>query len=78
MLDVGSAIEGMDWDYTGQFLAVAGPGCVAVEQYSKASKSWSELVRKAIPARAVQWGPNGYSLVALTAEGALKTLGAAV
>ncbi|EON69712.1 hypothetical protein W97_08972 [Coniosporium apollinis CBS 100218] len=77
VLDVGSAIEGMDWDYTGQFLAVAGPGCVAVEQYSKASKSWSELVRKAIPARAVQWGPNGYSLVALTAEGALMTLGAA-
>ena len=78
VLEIGSAVEGLDWDYTGQFLAVAGPGCVAVEQYSKATKGWSEPFWRAVAAKAVQWGPNGYSLIALTAEGALTMLAAAV
>ncbi|KAF2136995.1 uncharacterized protein K452DRAFT_362154 [Aplosporella prunicola CBS 121167] len=76
-LDVGSAIDSVHWDYTGQFLAVAGPGCVAVQHYSKAAKAWSEPFRKAVPAAAVQWGERAQSLVALTAEGALNVLGAA-
>ncbi|KAF2490084.1 Prp19-domain-containing protein [Lophium mytilinum] len=75
VLDVGSPVESVHWDYTGQFVAVAGPGCVSVQQYSKSSKSWSEPFRKAIPAKDLQWGPDASSLVVLTPEGAISILG---
>ncbi|KAF2762752.1 cell cycle control protein [Pseudovirgaria hyperparasitica] len=68
VLDIGSPVESMAWDYTGGFLAVAGSGCVAVQHYSKSSKKWSELVRKAVPSKGVEWGSNAKSLVALTAD----------
>ncbi|KAF2087854.1 Prp19-domain-containing protein [Saccharata proteae CBS 121410] len=74
-LEIGTAVESMEFDYTGQFLAVAGAGCVAIQHYTKASKKWSEPFRKAIPAAAVQWGPKAHSVVALTSEGALNVLG---
>ncbi|KAF2252010.1 Prp19-domain-containing protein [Trematosphaeria pertusa] len=77
VLDVGGPIDSIHWDYTGQFLATAGPGSVSVQQYTKASKSWSEPVRKAVPARDVAWGASALSLVALTPEGGLSVLSAA-
>lgn len=77
VLDVGSAVDSIHWDYTGQFLATAGSGSVSVQQYTKASKSWSEPVRKAVSARDVAWRANASSLVALTPEGGLSILGAA-
>ncbi|KAF2794275.1 Prp19-domain-containing protein [Melanomma pulvis-pyrius CBS 109.77] len=77
LLDVGTPVDSIRWDYTGQFLATAGSGSVTVQQYTKASKSWSEPVRKAVPARDVAWGANASSLVALTPEGGLSILGAA-
>ncbi|KAF2190226.1 Prp19-domain-containing protein [Zopfia rhizophila CBS 207.26] len=76
VLDIGSAIDSIHWDYTGQFLATAGSGCVTVQQYTKASKSWSEPLRKAVPARDVAWGTNAASLVVLTPDGGLNILGA--
>ena len=76
-LDVGSTVTCAKWDYTGQFLAVAGPGCVAVQQYAKSSKQWSEPFRKAISTTSIAWGANAQSLVALTEEGGLNVLGAA-
>lgn len=76
-LDVGSPVDSIHWDYTGQFLATAGSGNVTVQQYTKSSKSWSEPVRKAVPAKDVAWGTNASSLVALTPEGGLSILGAA-
>jgi pre-mRNA-processing factor 19 len=73
-LDAGSVVDSVRWDYTGQFVAAAGAGSVSVHQYSKASKSWSELVRKAVAAKDVAWGENGRSLVALTPDGGLSIL----
>ncbi|KAF2104906.1 putative cell cycle control protein [Rhizodiscina lignyota] len=75
-VEIGSQVISAKWDYTGQFLAVAGPGCVAVQQYAKSSKKWSEPFRKAISAVSLTWGANAQSLVALTEEGALNVLGA--
>jgi pre-mRNA-processing factor 19 len=77
VLDAGSPVENVKWDYTGQFLATAGSGSITVQQYTKASKSWSEPVRKAASARDVAWGANASSLVALTSEGGLSILGSA-
>jgi pre-mRNA-processing factor 19 len=74
VLDAGSVVESAKWDYTGQFLAAAGAGSVSVHQYTKASKSWSEPIRKAVPAKDVAWGASAQSLVALTPEGGLSTL----
>lgn len=76
-LDIGSEVSSARWDYSGQFLAVAGPGGVAVQQYEKKSKKWSEPFKKAVAAANVAWGSNGQSLVTLTAEGAITVLGAA-
>jgi len=73
-LDVGTAVTGLTWDYTGQFLAACGPGGVIVNQYEKKSKSWSEPLRKAVKAVGVQWGAKAKSLVALTSEGAVSVL----
>lgn len=77
VLDVGGPVDSVHWDYTGQFLATAGSGSVSVQQYTKASKSWSEPVRKAVPARDVAWGANASLLVALTPDGGLSVIGAA-
>lgn len=76
VLDAGSAVESAKWDYTGQFLAAAGTGSVSVHQYTKASKSWSEPVRKAVAAKDVAWGSSAQSIVALTPEGGLSILSA--
>jgi pre-mRNA-processing factor 19 len=73
-IDVGSAVNSLAWDYTGQFLAIAAAGSIAVEQYSKSSKKWTELLRKAIPATATAWGTSAESLAVLNAEGALLEL----
>jgi pre-mRNA-processing factor 19 len=75
-LDIGTPVDSVRWDYTGQFLAAAGAGSVSVQQYTKSTKSWSEPVRKAIPARDVAWGANASSLVVLTPDGGLNILGA--
>lgn len=73
-LEVGS-VESIAWDYTGQFLAAAGPAGISVQHYAKSSKSWSEPFRKAVAANAARWGAQAQSLVALTTEGALVVAG---
>lgn len=70
-------VSSAKWDYSGQFLAIAGTSGVAVHQYDKKSKKWSEPFQKAIPARNLAWGANAQSLVALTTQGALTVLGSA-
>ncbi|KAI4135961.1 MAG: hypothetical protein LQ347_000193 [Umbilicaria vellea] len=74
-VDIGSRIESVRWDYTGQFLVTAGPSGLAVQQYSKASKEWSEPLRSAVSAVAVEWGPNAQSLISLDSEGVVTVLG---
>lgn len=73
-IEVGTAVTGISWDYTGQFLAACGPGGVVVNKYSKAAKSWTEPLSKAISAVDVKWGAKAKSLVALTSEGAVSVL----
>lgn len=73
-LDVGSQTMHVEWDYTGQYLAIAASGCVAVVGYNKGDKSWSELCRRGFASSAVSWGPRARSLVALGADGSIGVL----
>lgn len=76
VLETGGRIESIDWDYTGQFLLIGGPGGLTVQQYSKASKEWSEPLRSAVPASAVAWGPSAQRIIAVdgNGEGAVAVL----
>lgn len=76
VLEVGGQIERVRWDYTGQFLAIAGPSGLAVQQYSRSTKEWSELLRSAEPAVALEWGSRAQSVVSLGPDGAVTILGA--
>ena len=53
---------------------MAAAQCVAVEQYEKKGKSWSEPLRKAVAAGDVAWGKDASSLLLLNGDGALVTL----
>ncbi|KAK3681067.1 hypothetical protein B0T22DRAFT_502547 [Podospora appendiculata] len=70
-------VQSLAWDYTGQFLATAGASGVTVQQYLKSSKQWSEPLRNAAPAVAIQWGADAKSLVAVSKEGTVSVLGLA-
>ena len=74
-LEIGGQVESIRWDYTGQFLAAAGSSGLAVQQYSKHTKEWSEPLRSAIPTIAIEWGPNAHSLVLLGSDGSVTVLG---
>ncbi|OQE44966.1 hypothetical protein PENCOP_c002G08360 [Penicillium coprophilum] len=76
VLDTGSQIESIFWDYTGQFLLTGGPSGVTVQQYSKSSKTWSEPLRSAVPAISVAWGSAAQSIVALNEAGVVTVLAA--
>jgi pre-mRNA-processing factor 19 len=74
-LETGSSrIESISWDYTGQFLLTGGPGGVTVQQYSKASKSWSEPLKSAVASVAVAWGRGAHSIVSLNEGGVVTVL----
>ena len=75
-LDMGSQVDGVRWDYTGQFLAAAGPSGIAIQSYSKATKQWAESLRTAVPAVAVQWGPQAQRIVSVSGEGVISVVGA--
>jgi pre-mRNA-processing factor 19 len=74
VLETGGLVACIRWDYTGQFLATAGPSGITVQQYSKSAKEWSEPLRSAEPAVAVDWGSLAQNLVTLN-EGKLTILG---
>lgn len=71
-LDFGTVVDAISWDYTGQYLAGVGSGSVAIHHYEKATKSWSEPLRRAASATAVAWGPSAKSLILLTTNGELN------
>ncbi|KNG52406.1 cell cycle control protein [Stemphylium lycopersici] len=75
-LECGSPVTSCSWDYSGMYLAIGCTGSVSVQQFTKATKSWAELVRKASPAKDVVWGSKAESVVALTPEGGLAVLAA--
>lgn len=63
------------WDYSGQYLATAGPTGLSVQQYAKGSKKWSELLRNSVPALDLRWGPAAKYLVTASADGTVRTIG---
>ncbi|EMD64896.1 hypothetical protein COCSADRAFT_88462 [Bipolaris sorokiniana ND90Pr] len=75
-LESGSLVTCCEWDYSGMYLAIGGTGSVSVQQFTKATKSWAELVRKALPVKDVAWSGKAESVVALTPEGGLAVLAA--
>ncbi len=76
VVDTGSKVKDIAWDYTGQFLVSVGVSGVTVQQYTKSSKSWSEPLRTAVPATAVAWGALGHTLVCANTDGVVYVLGA--
>ncbi|KAL2838819.1 WD40-repeat-containing domain protein [Aspergillus pseudoustus] len=74
VLETGSQVDSIYWDYTGQFLLAGGPGGLSVQQYSKAAKTWSEPLRSAVPAVSVTWGSAAQSIVALNTDGGVTVL----
>ncbi|KAE8154962.1 WD40-repeat-containing domain protein [Aspergillus avenaceus] len=75
-LETGSPVDSVNWDYTGQYLLTGGPSGLTVQQYTKATKSWSEPLRSAVPAAAVAWGAAAQSIVALNRDGGVTVLSA--
>ncbi len=74
-LEIGGQVDSLKWDYTGQYLAASGPRGLTISQYTKSTKSWSDVISTAVPAVAVAWGPEAKTLVTLSVEGVLTVLG---
>lgn len=74
VLETGSKINSISWDYTGQFLLTGGPSGLTVQQYSKASKQWSEPLKSAVPAVSVEWGAAAQSVLAVNEDGVVTVL----
>ncbi|KAI2621044.1 WD40-repeat-containing domain protein [Xylaria nigripes] len=76
VLDIGSAVQRLAWDYSQQFLATAGQTGVTVQQYNKGSKSWSEPLRAAVSnAIDLAWSDNAGRLLVVNSEGVITVLG---
>ncbi|KAL1888130.1 hypothetical protein Sste5346_009740 [Sporothrix stenoceras] len=75
VLDIGSAVSALSWDYSGQFLATAGPAGLTVQHYAKSSKKWSQTLSSATPAVAVQWGAHAKQLLSVNADGVVTVVG---
>ncbi|KAI4132662.1 MAG: hypothetical protein LQ338_000602 [Usnochroma carphineum] len=73
-IDIASPISAVRWEYSGQFLAIAGPSGLVVQQYSKSTKEWSEPLKNATPAIALEWGLKAGALLCLDSEGCITTL----
>jgi pre-mRNA-processing factor 19 len=74
VLDTGSYVNSIFWDYTGQFLLTGGPSGVTVQQFNKSAKQWSEPLRSAVPAVAVAFGSAAQSIVSLDDAGVITVL----
>lgn len=74
VLDAGGSVQALAWDYSGQFLAAAGAGGVAVQQYVKTSRKWGEVLRSAVKGVGVRWGAKGRKLVVANGEGVVTVL----
>lgn len=75
VLDTGSSVVALDWDYTGQYLATVGPAGITVQQYAKSSKKWTQPVASATPGVSVRWGAEAKKLVSVSSEGVVSILG---
>ncbi|KAL9131813.1 MAG: hypothetical protein Q9217_000340 [Psora testacea] len=74
LLEIRDPVVNLRWDYTGQFLAAAGPAGLTIQYYQKASKMWSEPLRTAVPAAGLDWGSKAQSLVTVNDNGVVTVL----
>jgi pre-mRNA-processing factor 19 len=74
VLEIGGQVDSIRWDYTGQYLAASGPRGLTISQYTKSSKSWSDVISTAVPATAVEWGPHAKSLITINPDGVVTVL----
>ncbi|KAI0998852.1 hypothetical protein K3495_g9344 [Podosphaera aphanis] len=74
VLEAGGEVFKARWDYTGQYLAVCGPRGVTIFQYTKSTKSWSDVISIAEPATSVSWGPEAKSLFTTNIDGIIKLI----
>ncbi|CAG8980676.1 hypothetical protein HYALB_00007168 [Hymenoscyphus albidus] len=74
-LEIGGPVDTIDWDYTGQYVAAAGPRGLTVVKYTKSNKSWSDVISNAVPAVAIRWGSNAKTLVTVNKSGVIAVLG---
>lgn len=74
-LEIGGGVAALAWDYSGQFLATAGPSGLTVQHYAKGPKTWSQTLSSATPAVAVQWGAHAKLLLAVNADGVVSVAG---
>merc|ERR1711964_133850 len=74
VLEIGGQVDSIKWDYTGQFLAAAGPGGLTISQYTKSSKSCSDVISTAVPATALEWGPEARTLATINGDGVVTVL----
>ncbi|KAG9237732.1 WD40-repeat-containing domain protein [Amylocarpus encephaloides] len=75
VLEIGGQVDSIRWDYTGQFLAASGPRGLTISQYTKSSKSWSDVISTAVPAVAIEWGTEAKTLITMNGEGVITVLG---
>ncbi|EPE29531.1 WD40 repeat-like protein [Glarea lozoyensis ATCC 20868] len=75
VLEIGGQVDSIRWDYTGQYLAASGPRGLTITQYTKSTKSWSDVISTAVPATAVEWGSAAKTLVTVNGDGIITVLG---
>jgi pre-mRNA-processing factor 19 len=75
VLEIGGQVDSLKWDYTGQYLAASGPRGLTISQYTKSSKSWSDVISIAVPAASLAWGPEAKTLVTVNGDGVVTILG---
>ena len=77
VLEIGGQVDCIRWDYTGQFLAASGPEGLTISKYTKSSKSWADVISLAVPAVAMEWGPQAKSLITINNKAIISVLGKA-
>ncbi|KAK3186044.1 hypothetical protein K4F52_005268 [Lecanicillium sp. MT-2017a] len=75
VLETGGAVQSLAWDFTGQYLATAGPSGLTIQQYAKGGKKWAEPFRNSTAAVSVRWGPLGKKLLSVNADGVVSVVG---
>lgn len=75
VLEIGGQVDSIQWDYTGQYLAASGPRGLTISQYTKATKSWTDVISTAVPAVALEWGSEAKTLVTVDNAGVITVLG---
>lgn len=73
-LDTGGRVDAISWDYTGSFLATAGPNGITVQQYTKSSKTWSIPFTSATSSTAIEWGAQAQSIVSANQAGEVSLI----